>query len=689
MNPAIRTLVLQLHRWTGLTVGLVLVFMALTGSLIVYRPQLEPMVNADLLSVPACTARVPLDTLAKNARAAHPEGELDYIRITAVEEEGATRIPAVQLRVSEPAVQDDVFLDPCTGAVLGQRARYGGALAVLEQLHRFRFMEGGSLITGTSALLLVIVLAVGGLYMWWPRSVRAIKASFVTNPRLKGRERTLNRHRVIGLYASLIVASSALTGLPQAFDWYRKGVYAIAGSQPPAKPPKSAKAQGAPRLPMQAYWQRAQSLVPNPREALLHFPAKPDDAVEIFMIARDAPHANARTLLFLDAYNGRVLKFTPYADASAGHKLYFWTISWHTGQVGGIFGPLILLLGALSIPVLAYTGISSYLRRKFRPSTGAARLEVQVVRKTAEALDICTFELADPLGNALPQFGAGSHIDVRVRDGPVRQYSLCNDPKETHRYMIGVLRTPDSRGGSRAMHDDVQEGDRLEIGEPKNHFPLAHSAKRSLLVAGGIGVTPILCMAERLANIGAEFEMHYCTRSEERTAFLERIRRSAFAGRVSFHFDDGPPAQRLDVIEVLGCPDPDTHLYVCGPTGFMDFVIGAAAARGWSEHHVHREYFSAPLRKTDQDREFAVKIASTGKVYQVARDETVIATLARHGIAIPTSCEQGVCGTCITRVIEGEPEHRDLFQTEEERARNDQFTPCCSRAKGEMLVIDL
>ena len=120
---------------------------------------------------------------------------------------------------------------------------------------------------------------------------------------------------------------------------------------------------------------------------------------------------------------------------------------------------------------------------------------MQVVRKSVEAIDICTFELAEPLGNALPNFGAGSHIDVHVRDGLVRQYSLCNDPRETHRYLIGVLRVPNSRGGSRAMHEDLQEGDVIEIGEPRNHFPLAHAAKQSLLVAGGIGVTPILCMA--------------------------------------------------------------------------------------------------------------------------------------------------------------------------------------------------
>ena len=686
--PTVRTLVLQAHRWTGLTVGLVLVFMAITGSLIAYRPHLEPIVNSELLTVPACANRMPLDTLAANARAAHPAGDLDYIRITG-SEEGAARIPSTQIRISDPEFQDDVFMDPCAGDVVGQRPRYGGFLASVERLHRFRFVEGGNLIGGTTALFFVFVLAAGGLYMWWPRRLRALKAAAKLNPRLTGRERTLNRHKIIGLYASLIVLASALTGLPQSFDWYRNGIYALTGSPAPEKKPRSTPVQGAERLPMDAYWQRTQALVPNPQEALLHFPSKPNDPVEIFAIAHDAPHANARTMLFLDAYNGDVLRYTPYDKSSLGHKVYFWTLSWHTGEVGGLFGPLVLLFGALSVPVLAYTGTSSYLRRKFRRTTGGARLSVQVANKRAEATDICTFELADPLGNSMPNFSAGSHIDVHVRDGLVRQYSLCNDPRETHRYLIGVLRVPNSRGGSNTMHDDIQEGDVLEISEPKNHFPLAHAAKRSLLLAGGIGVTPILCMAERLDNIGSAFEMHYCTRSPERTAFLERIKRSTFSKRVSFHFDDGAPEQRIDIPGLLENPQSDTHLYVCGPQGFMDFVIATARKNGWPEHCVHKEYFSSDVRTSENDTEFEVKIASTGRVYRVARDETVIAALSQHGIDIPTSCAQGVCGTCLTRVIDGEPEHRDLYQSDEQRTRNDQFTPCCSRARSAMLVLDL
>jgi vanillate O-demethylase ferredoxin subunit len=316
-------------------------------------------------------------------------------------------------------------------------------------------------------------------------------------------------------------------------------------------------------------------------------------------------------------------------------------------------------------------------------------MKVRVVRKRVEADGICTFELASPAGGALPGFSAGSHIDVYLRNGVVRQYSLCNDPRETHRYLIGVLRVAHSRGGSAALHEQVREGDWLEISPPRNHFQLARGAERSLLIAGGIGITPILCMAERLAHLGAEFQLHYVTRSVSRTAFLQRIRASAFSDRVHMHFSEGPSADKFDVNAALAAAGDDTHLYVCGPSGFMDMVLGAAARRGWPQQRLHREYFASDIQPTANDVEFQVKIASTGKVYRISKDQTVVAALAGHGIEIPTSCSQGVCGTCLTRVIDGEPEHRDLYQTEAERARNDQFTPCCSRARNPLLVLDL
>ena len=319
----------------------------------------------------------------------------------------------------------------------------------------------------------------------------------------------------------------------------------------------------------------------------------------------------------------------------------------------------------------------------------ASDLQVRVVRKAAEAQDISTFELVNVEERALPAFSAGSHIDVQLPNGLTRQYSLCNDPTESHRYLIGVLRDPGSRGGSAAMHDLVQEGDVLHVSPPKNHFPLAHEAAHSVLVAGGIGVTPILCMAERLAVAGASFEMHYCTRSPERTAFLQRIRDSSFAGRVQFHFDDGPEGQKLQLHRLLSPVRPGTHLYVCGPKGFMDWLLGAARSAGWPEAQLHYEFFGAEVVKSDADESFEVQLASSGKVVVVPKDRTVVQALAAIGVEVATSCEQGVCGTCLTRVLEGEPDHKDMYLTPEEQEANDQFTPCCSRSKSKLLVLDL
>jgi vanillate O-demethylase ferredoxin subunit len=316
-------------------------------------------------------------------------------------------------------------------------------------------------------------------------------------------------------------------------------------------------------------------------------------------------------------------------------------------------------------------------------------LPVQVTRKLVEAQDICSLELMATDGRALPSFSAGAHVDVQLPGGLVRQYSLCNDPRESHRYLIAVLRDPASRGGSAAVHEQVQQGQRLNISLPRNHFALARDSRRSLLLAGGIGVTPILCMAERLAQLGADFEMHYCTRSRGRTAFLQRIEASSFADRVQLHHDDGDAAQRLDLARVLAAPESGVHLYVCGPRGFMDAVLGTARAQAWPESQLHYEFFGAELPGADQDRSFEVQLASSGRVVTVPAGTTVVKALADAGIEVMVSCEQGVCGTCLTRVLDGVPEHRDVYLTPDEQAANDQFLPCCSRAKSARLTLDL
>lgn len=316
-------------------------------------------------------------------------------------------------------------------------------------------------------------------------------------------------------------------------------------------------------------------------------------------------------------------------------------------------------------------------------------LRVRVARKTTEAEGICSFELTDAAGAALPAFTAGAHLDVQVPGGPTRQYSLCNNPAEMHRYLIAVLHEARSRGGSAGMHERVREGDLLDISPPKNHFALAEDATSHVLLAGGIGVTPILAMAERLHTRGADFAMHYCTRTRSRAAFAVRLAQAPFSAQVHLHFDDGDAAQRLDLAALLQAPVPGRHLYVCGPQGFMDAVLGTARKQGWPEAQLHYEFFSAAPVDTAGDRGFEVQLARSGRVIAIPAGCSVVHALADAGVFVATSCEQGVCGTCLTRVMAGTPDHRDQYLTPEEQAAGDQFLPCCSRAKTARLVLDL
>lgn len=325
--------------------------------------------------------------------------------------------------------------------------------------------------------------------------------------------------------------------------------------------------------------------------------------------------------------------------------------------------------------------------------TSPQTLTVRVARKVLDAQDIVQLDLVDPHGRDLPPFTAGAHIEVELtgRDGSRvrRPYSLCNAPGDPMCYQIAVLREPESRGGSQAVHESVQEGDLLQISVPKNLFALQPGATRSLLLAGGIGVTPLLSMAEQLSAEGAAFTLHYATRNPERTAFQMRIANASYAAQVQFHFDEGDAVQRLDLDAVLQAPAAGDHLYVCGPGGFMEAVLRAARAQGWAEAQLHHESFGAVAQPITAQERFEVKLGPAGRLIQVSPGQTVTQALADAGVEIMVSCEQGVCGTCLTRVIDGVPEHRDSYLTAEERAVNDQFLPCCSRSLTPTLVLDL
>jgi vanillate O-demethylase ferredoxin subunit len=309
-----------------------------------------------------------------------------------------------------------------------------------------------------------------------------------------------------------------------------------------------------------------------------------------------------------------------------------------------------------------------------------------------EAFDICSYTLKSIDDSMLPAFTAGSHIDVHLPNKLIRQYSIVNSPSDRSRYVIGVLRDARSRGGSSSLHDDVKQGDILNIGYPRNQFSLVPAASESVLLAGGIGITPLLCMAHELSSGSSEFRLHYAGRTRDRMAFLSTIRNSPFADRVVFHSDDSSLGEPIHLSDAIGQPAPGKRLYVCGPQGFIDAATSQARTIGWNESHVHFERFarpSYPSERNQQETSFAVRLARSNRCVNVGAHQSVAEALIEAGIPLPTSCEQGVCGTCLTVILDGIPEHRDSFLTSEERVSNRHFLPCCSRSHSPVLTLDL
>ncbi|RZI97447.1 MAG: oxidoreductase [Variovorax sp.] len=317
-------------------------------------------------------------------------------------------------------------------------------------------------------------------------------------------------------------------------------------------------------------------------------------------------------------------------------------------------------------------------------------LTVRVARIQRQTPEILSFELVHPAGRALPGYQAGAHIDVFMPGGFARQYSLaCNadaDGHEASRYLIGVKREAASRGGSASMHGRVREGDLLPISTPRNSFPIRHEARRHLLLAGGIGMTPLLAMAQALARAKADFRLCVFVRSEAHLAFAESLRDPLLAPHVSLHFDAAEAPQKIDLRRLLATREGDTQLYVCGPGGFMQAVREAAVH--WPEDAVHTEYFAAPTDVAGATgKPFVLRLARRGIRVPVAGDQSAVDALHEVGIDIPVSCEQGLCGTCVVDA-EGEgAAHRDFCLTRSERVHK--VALCCSRASGEELVIDL
>jgi ferredoxin-NADP reductase len=308
------------------------------------------------------------------------------------------------------------------------------------------------------------------------------------------------------------------------------------------------------------------------------------------------------------------------------------------------------------------------------------RVRVSAIRKLA--VDILAFDLTAADGRALAPFTAGSHVDVYTPSGNVRQYSLCGDPSESDRYTIAIKNELPGRGGSTSMHANVEVGAVLGIAGPRNHFPLVEYAARSVFVAGGIGITPIYAMIQTLIANDGEWTLHYCARSESHAAFHAELF-ERYPGRVKRYFSELP---LLDPHALLRDISADTHLYCCGPAGLMTAVLEAGTPETISR--LHFEWFSAPASTHANNQTFEVQLASTGAVLEIPPEKSILHVLRERGIEVPCSCEEGVCGTCETRVVSGDIEHRDALLSALERKANRSMMVCVSRARGRV-VLDL
>ncbi|MGV8853357.1 MAG: Rieske 2Fe-2S domain-containing protein [Devosia sp.] len=313
-------------------------------------------------------------------------------------------------------------------------------------------------------------------------------------------------------------------------------------------------------------------------------------------------------------------------------------------------------------------------------------MPVVVKRKWTSADGVVGFELADRDGRHLPTFQPGAHIDLHLPNGLVRQYSITNGPGDLLSYVIGVKQESASKGGSKVLVETVREGDMLAISEPRNNFPLRRDATRTVLIAGGIGITPLLSMARFLDKSELPYELHYFTRAGEQIAFRGAL--EALHGQVVLH--TGLPRAEIGatIATALGQWSFAQHVYVCGPASMLDTVRATATAQGWPDASIHFEYFKND-KPIDASSSFDVELARSAMTLHVPAGKTILEVMRAAGLSVPSSCEQGACGTCLTTVLEGEIDHQDVYLNASEKAANSCMLTCVSRARSARLVLDI
>jgi tetrachlorobenzoquinone reductase len=314
-------------------------------------------------------------------------------------------------------------------------------------------------------------------------------------------------------------------------------------------------------------------------------------------------------------------------------------------------------------------------------------LQLRVSRITPEAENINSYELVPSDGAELPAFTAGAHIDLHLSNGLIRSYSLVNDQRERQRYVIAVNKDPASRGGSAFIHDQIRAGDAVNASGPRNNFALVEHADHSILIAGGIGITPLLSMVRRLETLGRRWQLFFAARTRRAAAFLDELNLLR-PNHLDLHVDvdDEREGQLFDLNGIVARAPAAAHLYCCGPAPMLEAFEAAIAGR--PADLVHVEYFK-PKQAAAVEGGFEIRLARSNRAILVEPGKSILDALLEAGVAASFSCMEGVCGTCETRVLEGIPDHRDQFLSKEEQATNKTMMICCSGTKTKTLTLDL
>jgi len=319
------------------------------------------------------------------------------------------------------------------------------------------------------------------------------------------------------------------------------------------------------------------------------------------------------------------------------------------------------------------------------PAASGDTVEMRLTAIMFGATRTNLFELRPLDGGVVPEFSAGAHVDVYLPNGTIRQYSIASSTRDRTRYLLGVKLETQGRGGSRCMHEDLRVGQVVTVGLPRNNFPLVETAALSIFIAGGIGITPIKCMIDHLQSAGRAWRLHYAVRSRDEALFADDF--LSAGDRLHLHIDSECGGRVMDVDAIVPAAPPDAQLYCCGPAPMLAAFERACAGR--PVEFVHLERFSAPDNAAATGGAYTVELARSKRSIAVRPDQTLLQALQAAGITIKTSCQQGICGTCETRVLSGTPDHRDMILSDDEKAANDTMMVCCSGSLGATLVLDL